>query len=148
MRTTASCLQHRYPEWQPPTCVCDAAKPPRLQALPSSRWPLPQPGWCHLNFNLVPRSQRQKNLCSLWLVKSDPQPDLLREQSPTWNSRCPVFPQHNTANILRVLSSKGLMTAWNSHSDSACVCVSHHSPNPGCDLHELTIKSRMVSTFT
>ena len=47
---------------------------------PSSWWYFPQSGWCHLNFDLVPRAQRQKKLCSLWLVKSDPRPDLLWEQ--------------------------------------------------------------------
>lgn len=44
---------------------------------PPSLWYFPQPGWCHLNFDLVPGSQRQKTLCSLWLVISDPQPDFL-----------------------------------------------------------------------
>lgn len=76
-----------------------------------------------------PRDRRTCAACGWWNQTHNQTSSGSR--SPTWNSRCPVFPQHNTATILRVLSSKGLMTAWNNHSDSACVCVSHHSPNPG-----------------
>lgn len=62
----------------PPASVMQPSLP-GCRHFPSSRRPLPQPGWCHRNFDSVPRSQRQKNLCSLWLVKSDPQPDLQEE---------------------------------------------------------------------
>lgn len=151
-RTTTSCSQHRNPDWQSPTRVYDAAKPPRLQALPWFLVELPQPGWCHPNFDLVPRSQRQKNLCSLWLVKSDPQPDLLWNRSPTWNSRCLTFPQHHTANILTVLNSKGSMfgTLFGTAvvTQPVSVCLTTLPVQDGCDIHELAIKSRMVSTFT
>lgn len=76
-----------------------------------------------------PRDRRTYAACVWWNQTHNQTSS--RNRSPTWNSRCPTFPQPHTANILRVLSSKGSMTVWNSCSDSACLCVSHHSPSPG-----------------
>ena len=157
---------HLVSSWEPPLpahstwILTDSLPPasmmqpslPGCRRFPSSWWNSHNLGGVTLTSTWFPdpRDRSTYAACGWWNQTHNQTSS--GNRSPTWNSRCLMFPQHHTANILRVLNSKGSMfgtlfgTAAVTQPVSACLTT--FPVEDGCDIHELAIKSRMVSTFT